>query len=267
MVLRHFALWSVNNGRNLFPLVCVYVHECVCPFSLQRVSVFFADCDNNSEDHCLLGIIERGSVTLPFWCSFITVEPLLSFLTGTHIHTNTSRNWARACQGGDILIHYVRTGLFFSLAFAIMTAKAQQPNNASTGARRHTEVLETLHLFRGGEVGASKVRLERWHKVHARSHTATAINAPRETEQWYLSTPGTPLIQAALFGYQQPPGHQEQTLVSLHPQVLQLAGCASHLITIITDVNRWTSDRCLSCLDFGRATGNVAREACYPWLS
>lgn len=131
-------------------------HACTSLFIL-RVSVLSADCDSNRDNHCLLGIIERESVTLPFWCSFITVVQLLSFLTSTYTHAHTQKcnqNLARACQGRDILIHFIRAGLFFSLASAIATAKARQPNNASTGARRHTEVLEMLHLFRGGGVEA-----------------------------------------------------------------------------------------------------------------
>lgn len=133
-------------------MVCVHVYMLVCVSSfILKASVFFVDCDNNRDDHCLLGIIEHKIVIVPFWCSFITVVPLLSFLTNTHKH---NQNLALAHQVRDILIHYIRTGLFFSLASAITTAKAQQPNNASTGARRHTEVLETLHLFGGGGVEA-----------------------------------------------------------------------------------------------------------------
>lgn len=87
-------------------------------------------------------------VTLPFCRSFITVMPLSK---PGHTHTHTSvythrhinryahiQNLVQACQGRDILIHYVRIGLLFSLTSAVATAKARQSNNASTGARRHT---------------------------------------------------------------------------------------------------------------------------------
>ena len=155
-VLGHL-LFTVRTKEESFT-VCVCFCECVVSLFILRVSVFFADCDNNSDDHCLLGIIERETLTLPFWCSFITVVAP-AFISNqhsySHAHTHKlNQNLAKACQRREILIRCVRTGLFFSLAPAITTVKAQQPNNASSEARRHTEVLETLHLLRGGGVEA-----------------------------------------------------------------------------------------------------------------
>lgn len=76
--LRH--LLSVCIKAKPFVSVCVSVlmrvFVCVSLFILR---VFFADCDDNSDDHRLLCITE--SVTLPFCRSFITVAPLLSFIT------------------------------------------------------------------------------------------------------------------------------------------------------------------------------------------
>lgn len=80
--LRH--LLSVCIKAKPFVSVCVSVlmrvFVCVSLFILR---VFFADCDDNSDDHRLLCITESAkSVTLPFCRSFITVAPLLSFITG-----------------------------------------------------------------------------------------------------------------------------------------------------------------------------------------
>lgn len=55
--LEAFAIYCAHKGR-LFRCLCVFSWMCVSLLIL-RVSVFFADCDNNSDDHCLLGIIER----------------------------------------------------------------------------------------------------------------------------------------------------------------------------------------------------------------
>lgn len=75
--LRH--LLSVCIKAKPFVSVCVSVlmrvFVCVSLFILR---VFFADCDDNSDDHRLLCITESAkSVTLPFCRSFITVAPLL----------------------------------------------------------------------------------------------------------------------------------------------------------------------------------------------
>lgn len=77
--LKAFALSECAKAKSV----------CVCVFIL-RVSIFFADCDNNGDDHCLLGIIDCESVTLPFCSSYITVMPLLLFLTSTHKHTQAN---------------------------------------------------------------------------------------------------------------------------------------------------------------------------------
>lgn len=135
-----------------------------------RVAIFVVGCDNNSDDQRLPGIIENESVRLPFCRSLITVMPLFLFLTGsaqtrtdmfTDLHTNASKIQHRPVKVENILIHDVRIGLLFSFASTIATAKAQQPHNASTGARRHNKVHE----------GANGLRLSCWNKVvHAPSH-------------------------------------------------------------------------------------------------
>lgn len=123
-------------------------------------SVFFADCDINGDDHCLLGVTERATcnaaiLLLIHHCHASVFVPKTE-QTRTHTHRNTHthrsariRNLVQACQGRDILIHYVRIGLLFSLTSAAATAKARQPNNASARARQHTrKCLKNLNLFR-----------------------------------------------------------------------------------------------------------------------
>lgn len=96
--------------------------RCLCvPLSILWVSAFFADCDNNSDYHFLLGITERESVMLPFGCSFITV--MLVFVLDHNTHAETyaqtcSERIAQACQGSNVLIQSAKTCLLISLASA-----------------------------------------------------------------------------------------------------------------------------------------------------
>lgn len=110
-------------GRTFLCCVFMLCSRRLCvPLSILGVSAFFADCDNNSDYHFLLGITERESVMLPFGRSFITVMLVFVRDHNTHAETYTqtcSERIAQACQGSNILIQSAKTGLLISLASAV----------------------------------------------------------------------------------------------------------------------------------------------------
>ena len=250
-VLRHL-LFTVRTKEDSFT-VCVCFCECVCPCSSSGLVFSLLIVTITATIIACLASSSAKSLALPFWCSFITVAAP-AFISNQHSYSRThthklNQNLARACQRREILIHCVRTGLFFSLAPAITTAKAQQPNNASSSARRHTEVLEMLHLLRGGRGWGSilRVRLKRWcATVHVcmHPHTSTAyqihFSAAEEVVTMLLWAAHPDLLSTAAPTPGRPTAATGINASSSVAISQRLCPC---LKPAVTYVNKWASNR------------------------